>query len=58
MVGERVVGGIMPMEGDEWGDLPSHWMIYFAVADTDRDRRPRDGAGRGRVGSAVRRTRR
>lgn len=35
MVGERVVGGIMPMEGDDWGDLPSHWMIYFAVADTD-----------------------
>ena len=35
MVGERVVGGLMPMEGEEWGDLPSHWMVYFAVADTD-----------------------
>ncbi len=35
MVGERGVGGVLPMEGDDWGDLPSHWMIYFAVADTD-----------------------
>lgn len=35
MVGDRVVAGIMPMEGDEWGDMPSHWMVYFAVADTD-----------------------
>ncbi|WP_040495315.1 VOC family protein [Ilumatobacter nonamiensis] len=35
MVGDRVVGGIMPMEGDDWGDMPSHWMIYFAVDDTD-----------------------
>ncbi len=35
MVGERVVGGIMPMTGEDWGDLPSHWMVYFAVADTD-----------------------
>ncbi len=34
-VGDRVVGGIMPMLGDEWGDLPSHWMVYFAVDDTD-----------------------
>lgn len=34
-VGDRVVGGIMPMEGDEWGDMPSHWMVYFSVADTD-----------------------
>jgi len=23
------------MEGDDWGDLPSHWMVYFAVDDTD-----------------------
>lgn len=35
MVGERVVAGIMPMEGDDWGELPSHWMIYVAVDDTD-----------------------
>ncbi|MEM9042284.1 MAG: VOC family protein [Actinomycetota bacterium] len=35
MVGDRVVGGVLPMEGDDWGDLPSHWMVYLAVADTD-----------------------
>ncbi len=34
-VGERVVGGLMPMDGEEWGDLASHWMVYFAVEDTD-----------------------
>lgn len=31
----RTVAGLMPMVGDEWGDLPSHWMVYFAVDDTD-----------------------
>ncbi len=34
-VGDRMVGGIMPMEGEEWGDMPSHWMTYFAVDDCD-----------------------
>ena len=23
------------MVGDDWGDLPSHWMMYFGTADTD-----------------------
>jgi uncharacterized protein len=28
--------GVMPMVGDRWpADLPSHWMNYVAVADTD-----------------------
>lgn len=32
----RTVGGLMPMVGDEWPeDLPNHWMVYFAVDDTD-----------------------
>jgi predicted enzyme related to lactoylglutathione lyase len=32
----RTVGGMMAMVGDEWPtDLPNHWMVYFAVADTD-----------------------
>jgi predicted enzyme related to lactoylglutathione lyase len=33
-VGEQSVGGLMqrPME---MGDMPSHWMIYFSVADCD-----------------------
>ncbi|WP_216214068.1 VOC family protein [Amycolatopsis aidingensis] len=31
----RTIGGMMPMD-DSWpADLPSHWMVYFAVADTD-----------------------
>ncbi|MEL6891659.1 MAG: VOC family protein [Actinomycetota bacterium] len=34
-IGERMVAGILPMEGDDWGDMPSHWMIYFAVDDCD-----------------------
>lgn len=35
-LGDREVGGMMPMLGEEWPpDLPPHWMVYFAVADTD-----------------------
>lgn len=34
-VGDRFVAGMMPMD-DSWpSDLPSHWMTYFAVSDTD-----------------------
>jgi predicted enzyme related to lactoylglutathione lyase len=34
--GGRAVGGLMPMVGDMWPpDLPNHWMVYFAVQDTD-----------------------
>ena len=30
------VGGMMPMVGEQWPeDMPPHWMVYFAVADTD-----------------------
>ncbi|MFN0090621.1 MAG: VOC family protein [Acidimicrobiales bacterium] len=30
------VAGVMPMVGDMWpADLPNHWMVYFAVEDTD-----------------------
>jgi predicted enzyme related to lactoylglutathione lyase len=32
--GETMLGGIMQMT-DEWGDLPSHWMVYVAVDDCD-----------------------
>ena len=32
----RTVGGLMPMVGERWPDeLPNHWMVYFAVEDTD-----------------------
>ncbi len=37
-LGGKPVGGMMVMTGDEWPGpdvLPSHWMVYFAVADTD-----------------------
>jgi predicted enzyme related to lactoylglutathione lyase len=35
-LGDRTIGGMMPMEGDLWpADLPNHWMVYFGVADTD-----------------------
>jgi predicted enzyme related to lactoylglutathione lyase len=28
------VAGVLQLT-DEWGDVPSHWLTYFAVADTD-----------------------
>jgi predicted enzyme related to lactoylglutathione lyase len=28
-------GGMMPMEGDDWGDAPSHWANYVAVDSAD-----------------------
>jgi predicted enzyme related to lactoylglutathione lyase len=34
-VSGRSVAGMLAMEGDEWGDIPSHWMAYFAVEDVD-----------------------
>lgn len=34
-LGDNVIGGMMQMD-DNWpSDLPSHWMVYFAVEDTD-----------------------
>jgi len=32
--GERMNGGMMQMT-EEWGDIPPHWMVYFAVEDCD-----------------------
>lgn len=32
----EAVAGMMPMVGEAWPpDLPPHWMVYFAVDDTD-----------------------
>ena len=28
-------GGIMGMEGDDWGDAPPHWATYIAVDSAD-----------------------
>jgi predicted enzyme related to lactoylglutathione lyase len=33
-VAERAIGGMMAIT-PEWGDMPSHWMLYFAVEDCD-----------------------
>lgn len=32
--GTQMVCGVMEMD-DSWGDMPPHWMQYFAVTDTD-----------------------
>lgn len=28
-------GGMMSMEGEDWGELPSHWASYIAVDNAD-----------------------
>ena len=32
--GEAEAAGLLQMN-EEWGELPSHWMVYFSVADCD-----------------------
>ena len=34
-VGDRMNAGMIQMT-EEWGDIPPHWMVYFAVEDCDR----------------------
>jgi predicted enzyme related to lactoylglutathione lyase len=34
MNGERPAGGMMAIT-EEWGDVPPHWLVYFAVDDCD-----------------------
>ena len=33
--GGKQIGGIMQMD-ENWGEMPSHWMVYFTVEDIDR----------------------
>lgn len=33
--GGRPIGGMMPMQGDQWKGVPPHWLIYFMVDDCD-----------------------
>jgi hypothetical protein len=40
----RAVGGMMKMTPD-WGDMPPHWMVYFAVEDVDAAARRADELG-------------
>jgi len=35
MAGDQKVGGMLAMDGPEWGELPSHWSYYVDVADVD-----------------------
>ncbi|MEM6454404.1 MAG: VOC family protein [Acidobacteriota bacterium] len=32
---QETIGGLMPMEGEMWGELPSHWMLYVQVDAVD-----------------------
>ena len=34
MMGERGAGGMMAIQ-PEWGEVPPHWLVYFAVDDCD-----------------------
>jgi hypothetical protein len=31
----QAIGGLLPMTGEWWGDVPPHWMPYFLVPDCD-----------------------
>jgi uncharacterized protein len=33
-LGDQTVGGMLEMN-EQWGEIPAHWMTYFAVRDTD-----------------------
>src|SRR5687768_9156887 len=35
VLGGKATGGMMSMEGDDWGDAPSHWATYIAVDSAD-----------------------
>ena len=35
VIDDVAYGGMMPMQGDDWGDAPSHWATYIAVANAD-----------------------
>ena len=43
--GERMSGGMMKIQA-EWGPVPPHWMVYFAVDDCDGKAGPGGEAGR------------
>ena len=35
IIDDTAHGGMMSMEGDDWGDAPSHWANYIAVDSAD-----------------------
>jgi predicted enzyme related to lactoylglutathione lyase len=34
-LGDQGFGGIMPMDGEEWANIPPHWLAYLTVNDVD-----------------------
>lgn len=45
LLGGREIAGMLEMT-EEWGEMPSHWMVYFAVDDCDAAvRRATDAGG-------------
>ncbi|MHC4840011.1 MAG: VOC family protein [Planctomycetota bacterium] len=61
-VGEKHCGGMMSMDSEEWGEMPSHWSYYVCVEDVDatvekalaaggeKTHDPFDAPGVGRIG--------
>ncbi|MCZ6691004.1 MAG: VOC family protein [Planctomycetota bacterium] len=44
MNGEEQAAGILQMS-EEWGEMPSHWMVYFSVANCDSSAEKAKGLG-------------
>jgi uncharacterized protein len=42
--GDQSIGGMMAIE-KEWGDVPSHWLVYFQVEDCDASAEKAKGLG-------------
>jgi predicted enzyme related to lactoylglutathione lyase len=46
--GAASIGGLLPMQGDQWQGVPPHWTIYITVADCE-ERAARAGHLGGKV---------
>lgn len=44
-MGDEAVGGLFPMHGQDFGDMPESWMSYLAVDDVDTRVRKATAAG-------------
>ncbi len=44
MAGDEPAGGMMAIQ-KEWGEVPPHWLVYFAVADCDQSTETAQGLG-------------
>jgi predicted enzyme related to lactoylglutathione lyase len=43
-LGGKSIGGMMAI-GAEWGEMPSHWSVYFQVSDCDKTTEKAQGLG-------------